>query len=169
MLFCEYFEIFKNLYILMKICEWLLLKNVNQNFSSMKTAKYILNVSKHSQENIFTEVSFFPQKEVSTLVFFWQLSEMFNNKFFKGHGWKVGPSPGTPRLPGPQRPQRAQGPQDPRLLRVPWTTETPRISWPWDSLEPQDLMSLGRLPLAFKIQNLKTQKLWNWSINKGPP
>ena len=54
----------------MKICEWLLLKNVNQNFSSMKTAKYILNVSKHSQENIFTKVSFFPQKEVATLVFF---------------------------------------------------------------------------------------------------
>ena len=56
----------------------------------------MLNVSQHLQENTFTGVSFliniscgmplkpiFIQKEVPTLVFSWQLSEIFNNNFFK--------------------------------------------------------------------------------------
>ena len=36
---------------------------------------------------------------------------------------------------------------------------------PWDTW---DLRNLEKLFLPFEIQNLNTQKLWNWSINKGP-
>ena len=52
----------------------------------------MLNVSQHSQENTFTGVSFLINivvacnlslKEVPGLVFSWQLSEIFNNNFFK--------------------------------------------------------------------------------------
>ena len=50
----------------------------------------MLNVSQHSQENSFTGVSFFKnaaaifiQKYVPALMFFWQLSEIFNNNFLK--------------------------------------------------------------------------------------
>ena len=87
--------------ILKKICERLLLNNVKRNYSSMKIVKYVLNVSQHLQENTFTGGkryilsfliniscrmqlrSIFIQKEVPTLVFSWQLSEIFNNNFFK--------------------------------------------------------------------------------------
>ena len=55
--------------ILKKICEWLLLNNVRWRYSSMKTAKYMLNVSPHSQENTFTGVSFFHQKGVLNCCF----------------------------------------------------------------------------------------------------
>ena len=44
--------------ILKKICERLLLNNVKRNYSSMKIAKQVLNISQHSQENTFTGVSF---------------------------------------------------------------------------------------------------------------
>ena len=44
--------------ILKKICEQLLLNNVKQNYSSMKTVKQVLNVSQHSQENTFTRAFF---------------------------------------------------------------------------------------------------------------
>ena len=49
---------FLNTLILKKIFEGLLLNNVRGNYSSMKTLRQILNVSKHSQENTFTGVSF---------------------------------------------------------------------------------------------------------------
>ena len=55
--FGEYCEIFKK-FIWKKICERLLLNNVNQNYSSVKTVKQVLKVSQHSQENTFTGVSF---------------------------------------------------------------------------------------------------------------
>ena len=41
-----------------KICERLLLNNVKRDYSSVKTAKKLLNVSQHSQENTCTRVSF---------------------------------------------------------------------------------------------------------------
>ena len=68
--------------ILKKIYEWLLLNNVQRNYSSMKIVKQVLNVSQHLQESTFTGVSFliniscrmklkpiFIQKEVPALVF----------------------------------------------------------------------------------------------------
>ena len=61
----------------------------------------------------------------------------------------MGSSLGTP---GPLRPP---GPPEP--------------SGPSDLLGSQDLRNLGELPLPFEIQNLNTQKLWNWSINKDLP
>ena len=49
---------FSKTLILKKICRRLLLNNVKRNYSSMKIVKKVLNVSQHSQENIFTRVSF---------------------------------------------------------------------------------------------------------------
>ena len=44
--------------VLKKICEWLPLNDVKQNYSSMTTVKSVLNVSQYSQENAFIEVPF---------------------------------------------------------------------------------------------------------------
>ena len=66
------------------------------------------------------------------------------------HGRKVGSSPGAP---GPLIPKY------PQYLRIPLTTVTPRTSGPSDSLEPQDVRTLGKLPIPFEIQNLNTQKI----------
>ena len=44
--------------ILNKICKRLFLNNVKRNYSSMKNAKQVLNVSQHSSEKTFTGVSF---------------------------------------------------------------------------------------------------------------
>ena len=78
----------------------------------------------------------------------------------------MGPNPSAPGTAGPLRPPR---PRDPRYLRIPWTPGTPRTSAPSYPLGPQDLRTLEKLPLPFEIQNLNTQILWNWSINKGLP
>ena len=82
--------------ILKKICERLLLNNVKRNYSSLKIVKLVLNVSQNLQENAFTGESFliniscrmqlkpiFIQKEVPTLVFSWQVSEISKKNFFK--------------------------------------------------------------------------------------
>ena len=135
--------------ILKKICEWLLLNNVKWKYSSMKTVKYVLNVSPHSQENTFTGVSFFHQKEFLTLVFSWQVSEIFNNDFLKGYDRKGGPSRGTPGLHGSLVVLRPAAPWHSQYLRIPWATGIPRTSWSSDPLEPQDLRTFGKLPLPF--------------------
>ena len=68
----------------------------------------------------------------------------------------MGPSLETPEPPKPPGPPRLLGPtvsQDPIKPRDPldlWTPGPPG---------PQDLRSLGKLPLPFEIQNLNTQKL----------
>ena len=151
MSFCEYCKIFESVYILKKIREWLLLNNVKWNYSSMETVKFVLNVSPHLQENTFTGVTFFHQKKVPTLVFSWQVSEIVNNDFFKGYNRKGGPSPGTPGLHGSLVVLRPTATWHSQYLRIPWTTGIPRTSWPSDPLEPQDLRTLGKLPLLFEI------------------
>ena len=65
-------------------------------------------------------------------------------------------------------PWEPRDPRDAQYLKIPWTPGTPRTSGTFDPLEPQDLKTLGKLPLSFEIQNLNNQKLWNWRINKGP-
>ena len=49
---------FLNTVIFNKVFERPLLNNVKRNYSSMKTLRQMLNVSKHSQENTFTRLSF---------------------------------------------------------------------------------------------------------------
>ena len=68
----------------------------------------------------------------------------------------------------PWEPRDPRDPRDAQYLKIPWTPGTPRTSGTFDPLEPQDLKTLGKLPLSFEIQNLNNQKLWNWRINKGP-
>ena len=75
MFFCEYFEILKKL-ILKKISERLLLNNAKRN--TLTGVSFLINISCGMQlKPIFTK------KEVPTLVFSRQSSEIFNNNFFK--------------------------------------------------------------------------------------
>lgn len=71
------------------------------------------------------------------------------------HGRKVGPSPGIARLPGSLGPPGTQEPPVPQEHMDPGG---PQASGPSDPLEPQDLRTLGELPLPFEIQILNTQK-----------
>ena len=58
-------------------------------------------------------------------------------------------SPGTSETPG------LLGPKDPQYIRIPWTTGIPRTSGPSDPLEPQDIRTLGKLPLPFRNSESK--------------
>ena len=81
--------------ILKKICERLLLNNVERNYLSMKTKIGVKCFSTFAGKHLYRSVLFnryscsmqlksiFIQKEVPALVFFWQLSEIFNNNFLK--------------------------------------------------------------------------------------
>ena len=60
---------------------------------------------------------------------------------------------------GPWDSRDLWGPQDPQYLRILWTPGTPRTSGPWDPLGPEELRTLGKLPLPFKIQNLNIIQL----------
>ena len=104
--------------------------------------KLFLKIVEDSQENTMLE-SFFNS----------EYCEIFSNTYFEE---KLDSVLGPP------------GPQDPRYLRITWTPGTPRTSGPSNPMGFQDLGTLGKLRLPFEIQNLNTQKLWNWHINKGP-
>ena len=77
------------------------------------------------------------------------------------HGRKVGLSPGIPGLPRPLGTPGSLGPpgtQEPSIPQEHMDPREPQASGPSDFLEPQDLRTLGELPLPFEIQNLNTQK-----------
>ena len=77
------------------------------------------------------------------------------------HGRKVGPSPGIAGLPGPLGTPGSLGPpgtQEPPVPQEHMDPGGPQASGPSDPLEPQDLRTLGELPLPFEIQILNTQK-----------
>ena len=82
-----------------KGCFWIMSRQIFNQFI-WRRWPYI-NFSQHSEESTYTRVSFlvnvaaglqlkpiFIQKQVPALVFFWQLSEFFNNNFFKKHCYK---------------------------------------------------------------------------------
>ena len=52
------------------------------------------------------------------------------------------------------------GPWYTQYLRIPWTPGTPRTSGLSNRLGPQDLRTLGKLPLPFEIPNLNTVQLF---------
>ena len=86
---------FLNTLILKKNCEWLLLNNVQRNYSSMKTKLDVKCFSTFTGKHLYRSALFikyscsrqlkpiFIQIDVLALVFSWQLSEIFNNFFLK--------------------------------------------------------------------------------------
>ena len=86
-------------HILKKICERLLLNNVEPKFSSVYWCSYkcfSTFTGKHLSQSVpFNKCNcrpvtkpIFIQKEVPALMFSWQLSEIFSNNYFKKHRYK---------------------------------------------------------------------------------
>ena len=73
---------------------------------------------------------------------------------------KVRPNPGTPEPLGHPGPPGLLVPRDSQYLRIPWTPKTPMTFRTSDPLGPQELRTLGQLPLPFDIQNLNTVQLF---------
>ena len=101
MFYCEYWEIFENAYFEENL--WTVASESCRAkfFIRLFEEGVLINVSQHPQENTCARASFlinvvagsqlkpiFIQKEIPVLVFSWQLSESFNNNFFKKHCYK---------------------------------------------------------------------------------